>query len=733
MATGGQDAKFFARGKIQEFRNELKEAESKDKKFVKRKVILKKIVANITMGNDMSALFPDVVQCMSIQVLEIKKMVYLYLVSYGRGKPDQLNYAVQNFLQDCADRNPLIRALAIRTMSYIPLPVVTANLIDPLRHCLKDQDPYVRKTAAICVAKLYMHDPKLVDKHNFLAMLRDLLKDANPTVVANAVAALTEISDRSDDISLKLSIEVANKLISALGECSEWGQIYILDCLLSFVPQTTADAEVLAEKVSIRLQHANSAVVLTTIKILLYLMNYMDNRETMNHLCKKMGPPLVTLLSAGPEVQYVALRNILLIIQRRPAVLKNDVKVFFCKYNDPIYVKLAKLEIMYRLAREENAKAVLLELQEYASEVDIDFVRKAVRTMGRLAIKVTAAADQCIESLLALIETKVTYVVQEAVVVIKDIFRRYPNKYEGVIPTLCENIDALDEPDARAAMVWIIGQYADRIDNAEELMEDLTYNFLSESAEVQLSLLTAVVKLFIKKPEQGKELVPKILKWATEEVDNPDLRDRGYMYWRLLSTDATAAKDVVLAEKPPISTDTDRMERGALDQLLLHTGTLGSIYHKNPETFIRTAKGKWLPDSPALNQASRAALVPRMEDIPLPVALARTTISRDRPSDAADDADPLPPVPGLNNRYNEDNNARGDTSSLLIGGGDDDELDNGNDDDADDEERLPVGRGVSMAGADANDPYAGLSGAFGTYNSNGSKPGGSSQHDDLLL
>jgi vesicle coat complex subunit len=73
----------------------------------------------------------------------------------------------------------------------------------------------------------------------------------------------------------------------------------------------------------------------------------------------------VALLSSGPEVQYVALRNILLIIQRRPAVLKNDVKVFFCKYNDPIYVKLAKLEIMYRLARDENAREVLAELQEY--------------------------------------------------------------------------------------------------------------------------------------------------------------------------------------------------------------------------------------------------------------------------------------------------------------------------------------------------------------------------------
>ena len=75
-------------------------------------------------------------------------------------------------------------------------------------------------------------------------------------------------------------------------------------------------------------------------------------------------PRIVTLLSSVPEVQYVALRNILLIIQRRPAILANDVRVFFCKYNDPIYVKMAKLEIMYRLTREDNVQEVLAELKE---------------------------------------------------------------------------------------------------------------------------------------------------------------------------------------------------------------------------------------------------------------------------------------------------------------------------------------------------------------------------------
>lgn len=118
--------------------------------------------------------------------------------------------------------------------------------------------------------------------------------------------------------------------------------------------------------------------------------------------------------------------------------------------------------------------------------MDVDFVRKAVRSIGRLAIKVDAAADQCIEALLGLIETKVTYVVQEAVIVIKDIFRRYPGRYEGIIPKLCENLDILDEPEAKAAMIWIIGQFADKINNSDELLDDLVYTFLEESTEVSI-------------------------------------------------------------------------------------------------------------------------------------------------------------------------------------------------------------------------------------------------------
>merc|ERR1719481_2426117 len=308
-----------------------------------------------------------------------------------------------------------------------------------------------------------------------------------------------------------------------------------------------------------------------------------QDTDFVNNLVKKLSPPLVTLLSSEPEVQYVALRNINLIIQKRPDILKHEMKVFFVKYNDPIYMKL---EIMIRLTSQANIAQVLSELKEYATEVDVDFVRKSVRAIGRCAIKVEQSAERCVSTLLDLIQTKVNYVVQEAVVVIKDIFRKYPNKYESIIANLCDNLDTLDEPEARASMIWIIGEYAERIDNADELLQSFLDGFQDENTQVQLQLMTAIVKLFLKKPNETQELVQTVLSLATQDSDNPDLRDRGYIYWRLLSTDPAAAKEVVLAEKPLISEETDLLEPTLLDELICHIGSLASVYHKPPSAFV---------------------------------------------------------------------------------------------------------------------------------------------------
>lgn len=118
---------------------------------------------------------------------------------------------------------------------------------------------------------------------------------------------------------------------------------------------------------------------------------------------------------------------------------------------------------------------------------------------------------------------------------------------------------------------------------------------------MQLSLLTAIVKLFLKRPTDTQELVQQVLSLATQDSDNPDLRDRGFIYWRLLSTDPAAAKEVVLAEKPLISEETDLIEPTLLDELICHISSLASVYHKPPTAFVEGRIG------------ARRALPPRQE------------------------------------------------------------------------------------------------------------------------
>lgn len=538
--------------------------------------------------------------------------------NYAKSHPDLCILAVNTFVQDSEDPNPLIRALAIRTMGCIRVDKMVDYMEEPLRKTLRDESPYVRKTAAICVAKLFDLNPAMCLENGFLEMLQEMIGDPNPMVVANSVTALSEIQHTAPETkALQVTANTLRKMLMALNECTEWGRVTILSTLAEYRAVDVKESEHICERVSPQFQHVNSGVVLAAVKVVFLHMKYVGPELAKTYL-KKMAPPLgtwhnsfsclfafffpfssgsdakgpltrflVTLVSSAPEVQYVALRNIDLLLQKQPDILNKELRVFFCKYNDPPYVKFQKLEIMVRIANDRNVDQLLAELKEYALEVDMDFVRRAVKAIGQVAIKIESASEKCVNTLLDLINTKVNYVVQEAIVVIKDIFRKYPG-YEGIIPTLCKCIDELDEPNARAALIWIVGEYAEKISNAGDILGGFVDGFNEEFSQTQLQILTAVVKLFLKRPEKAQGLVQRILQAATAENDNPDVRDRAYIYWRLLSntSDQNATKNIVLSEKPPIVTTISSLPPTLLDQLLQELSTLSSVYHKPPEQFV---------------------------------------------------------------------------------------------------------------------------------------------------
>ena len=537
--------------------------------------------------------------------------------NYAKSHPDLCILAVNTFVQDSEDPNPLIRALAIRTMGCIRVDKMIDYMEDPLRKTLRDESPYVRKTAAICVAKLFDLNPSMCLENGFLELLQEMIGDPNPMVVANAVQALAEITETAPETNaLQINSNMLKKMMMALNECTEWGRVTILSVLADYKTADVKEAEHICERVVPQFQHINSSVVLAAVKAVFLHMRYISP-ELRQSYSKKMAPSLVTLVSSAPEVQYVALRNIDLILQKEPDILSKELRVFFCKYNDPPYVKFQKLDIMVRIANESNVDQLLSELKEYALEVDMDFVRRAVKAIGQVAIKIEGASERCVNALLDLINSKVNYVVQEVIVVIKDIFRKYPG-YEGIIPTLCKCIDELDEPNARASLIWIVGEYAEKISNAGEILAGFVDGFAEEFSQTQLQILTAVVKLFLKKPQAAQGLVQKVLQAATADSDNPDIRDRAFVYWRLLSntTDQNAPKNIILSEKPSITTTIKSLPPALLEKLLSELSTLASVYHKPPEQFV--GQGRY--GSEAIQQAAIDEQIQNAKEAPIAAA-----------------------------------------------------------------------------------------------------------------
>ena len=570
-------------------------------KVDRQKTAVKKIISAMTIGRDVSKLFPNVVKCIITPDLELKKLVYLYIINYARVKPLETLLAVNALKRDASDfnGNPLTRAIAVRTMGCLGVEEIMQFLCDPLKDALNDKDPYVRKTGALCVAKIYDINAQLAeDQFGFVEKIQGMLEEeTNAMVLANCISALIEISTTKGKDILNVNWNKCRHLMSALHENNEWTQIYLLEGISRYSPTKQDEINEMIERIIPCVSHSNAGVVLSVIKILIKLLDLVENPETIRNVCKKITPSLVTLLSSEPEIQYVALKNINILIQKRPIIFEKDIKIFFSSFTEPLYNKLEKLEIIYKLVSMNNIDLVLNELREYASDVDVQFVRRSVKLIGQCAIKLEKAAQRCVETLVELVKTQVSFVIQEAIIGLKDIFRRYPNTFEGAMTIINENLRTLDDPEAKAALIWIIGEYSDRIEGAENQLIKFIDNLKEEPYIIQINILDSATKTFLKcQSEESYNILNQVFDFCTKECENPDVRDRGYMYYRLMTIDPQLASRIIVNEKPKINEDASGFDDNLLAILMDNLGTMSTIYEKPPESFVKKTKEKYFDE-----------------------------------------------------------------------------------------------------------------------------------------
>lgn len=561
-----------------------------------RKDAIQRVIQAMTVGKDVSALFPDVLKNIATYDLEQKKLVYLYLMNYAKTHPELCILAVNTFVQDTEDPNPLIRALAIRTMGCIRVAKMVDYMEIPLLRTLKDDNPYVRKTAAICVAKLFDLNSEMCIEFGFLSELSKLIKDPNPMVVANALNALFEIKDMNTNPDLEI-IEVnkgmVSNLLMCLNECTEWGRITILTTLNDYKAETSDEANHIIERIIPQLQHVNPSVVLSSIKAIINQLDSISVTAQRSSILKKLSAPLVSLVSSSiPEAQYVGLKNIRIILEKYPQILSKELRVFFIKYSDPLYLKLEKLEIMVRLANDSNSTLLLGELKEYAMEFESSLVAKAIRSIGTVAIKLTGCVIKSVNLICSLIDQRGgDLIINESIIVLTNILRRYPGKNDLItliVPIISNHTSELNKNEALSGYIWFLGEYPKYFSQLKQNLLDLIDGFLDYESLLQLNILTTIVKINLSIENQTySNYLQKVLEMATKDCENADVRDKAYIYWRLLSSSSKESqKQIVLTKLPPIKTTIASFNPVVLEALVKELSTLASVYHKPSFTFI---------------------------------------------------------------------------------------------------------------------------------------------------
>ncbi|XP_021420718.2 AP-3 complex subunit beta-2 isoform X13 [Oncorhynchus mykiss] len=600
--------------------DDLKEMLDSNKDSLKLEA-MKRIVAMIARGKNASDLFPAVVKNVACKNIEVKKLVYVYLVRYAEEQQDLALLSISTFQRGLKDPNQLIRASALRVLSSIRVTIIVPIMMLAIKEAASDMSPYVRKTAAHAIPKLYSLDPE--QKDCLIEVIEKLLADKTTLVAGSVVMAFEEVCPERIDLIHKNYRKLCNLLI----DVEEWGQVVIINMLTRYArtqflnpnmneslleegggekafygsdnDDDTDDEEDKEEKEKKKTEATaivkrkpyvmdpDHRLLLRNTKPLLQSRNaavVMAVAQLYFHLAPKaevgvIAKALVRLMRSHSEVQYVVLQNVATMSIKRRGMFEPYLKSFYIRSTDPTQIKVLKLEVLTNLANETNISTILREFQTYIKSNDKDFVAATIQAIGRCATNIGEVRDTCLNGLVQLLSNRDELVVAESVVVIKKLLQMQPEQHSDIIKHMAKLTDNIQVPMARASILWLIGEYCEHVPKiAPDVLRKMAKTFTNEEDIVKLQIINLAAKLYLTNSKQTKLLTQYVLNLAKYD-QNYDIRDRARFIRQLIvPTDKSGAlskyaKKLFLALKPaPVLEspfkDRDHFQLGSLSHLL---------------------------------------------------------------------------------------------------------------------------------------------------------------------
>jgi AP-3 complex subunit beta len=492
----------------------------------------------IYQGKPCLPYFSSVVKNVASPSIEIKKLVYIYLLHYAESDPDLALLSVNAIQKSLTDQNPQVRAMALRTMSGLRVPVISQIVSLAIKRGVGDMSPHVRKAAALSIPKCYQLDPNTLPQ--LIEYLSALLGDRQYFVVGPSVSAFLEICPDRIDLIHKHYRGLVKKLV----DMDEWGQLATIKLLLRYsrrcfprraerivqvnkkgfyddddegneeenirtadeIQVLEPDLELFLKGCKPLLQSRSSAVIVAVTSCFLYL-------GTPDFLKDAVGP-LIALLRGPKDIHQTALYNIVSVALIRPGFFVPYTSHFLLHASDSEQVwwlKLELLTIIFPYAGMHLKSIILSELEHFSHSDNIELVQECVRAIGRCAQSDTATSTKCFKVLLNQITSFENVLVSEVLTVMRHLIQHDPESHKKTIVRLARNLDRTTSPQARATIIWLVGEFTGidpENDIAADVLRILAKGFASESevAKQQIVLLAAKVYLhYIQRHPQDAE------------------------------------------------------------------------------------------------------------------------------------------------------------------------------------------------------------------------------------
>lgn len=116
---------------------------------------------------------------------------------------------------------------------------------------------------------------------------------------------------------------------------------------------------------------------------------------------------------------------------------------------------------------------------------------------------------------------------------------------------ICGNYTKINQTESKKSLLNLLPFFGRTLKSLHDILTAYVEQILGQTSDVQLGTLNATIKMFAQEPEKYKELTLRLFQTVQTNIDNPDVRDMAFIYWRFFDINPSVAKCILMRTKKP--------------------------------------------------------------------------------------------------------------------------------------------------------------------------------------